>query len=100
MPDAGQARWSCVLCNKAFASRGAMRQHDKAKHRMPDVQIAVEPPEFKCDLCDATFPEARRLEQHKQAKHKGPFMCYFCSTPHRLLTIASVQSHMAVLGSA
>ncbi|XP_050359637.1 zinc finger protein 184-like isoform X2 [Nymphalis io] len=51
----GEKKFACVVCDKTFASRGNLAQHE--------VKHSTARP-FKCDSCDETFKWKKHLRRH------------------------------------
>nr|XP_049462367.1 zinc finger protein 134-like [Anopheles coluzzii] len=66
------AEWHCELCNKRFARRIGLNQHNKVRH-------SVERP-FRCDKCGKRFTHLELLGQHalQHVRQNKPHKCEHC----------------------
>ncbi|XP_059173280.1 zinc finger protein 728-like [Physella acuta] len=66
-------RWSCEVCQKAFASNSDLKTHRRTH--------SGETP-FKCDFCDRSFKQRGHRKLHIQVVHTRdmPFKCDLCES--------------------
>lgn len=69
----------CDECAKPFASKKALNQHLRQKHKKEPTLSA---PKYKCGHCDTEFSTTSNLLRHLRSQHAstGNFRCNSCST--------------------
>ena len=77
------ASFPCELCPKSYASRDALRKHERQAHP-PERQQEEDGQKHlphRCDQCGATFAKRNWLRSHVSAVHEGddrPHVCDIC----------------------
>ena len=70
----GEKTFCCTTCNRSYASKSALREHEKT-HGERDIV---------CPVCEKTFYKTFVLKEHmKIHTQEMPFMCQFCAKRYR-----------------
>lgn len=70
--------FKCSFCNKEFANRELMMNHERLLHKRSDARVKGK--EVQCDVCERVYPSHFAMMKHKSRVHlkEYKFRCVFC----------------------
>jgi len=82
--------FSCLFCDKSFARRDRLHNHEVAKHQK--INEKCHRKQFSCTLCDRTFFDQSNLRRHVQTHSGAQLPCMVCGKTFRRKT--SLENHL------
>ncbi|CAG2113279.1 unnamed protein product, partial [Medioppia subpectinata] len=81
-------RYACDACDKTYATRLSLRDHQRSVHPSGDGQHPQRV--YGCDQCPKTYAVARKLRAHRQQCHNRVYACDYHGCDRQF----GVQSHL------